>query len=166
MLRYLQRFPWLSLTIRPYHPSLLVGFLDYIFCLYRAVVGKFLLVGQHLHICVKGVYRRTSLMSSSLLLQQYPTCLVCLIWMVLEMGGWWPYCCCIVGCGFQDFFNIAHNILALFPSSFFSIHLVSIHVVHPYSINNATAAWKKKLLKNYRKHVNMNIHNSLTSMHE
>ena len=31
----------------PYHPLLSVGFPDYILCLYRAVVNKFLLVGQH-----------------------------------------------------------------------------------------------------------------------
>ena len=43
----------LSVTIRPYHPSLLAGLLDYILCLYRAVVGEFLLVGQHCHIHVK-----------------------------------------------------------------------------------------------------------------
>ena len=39
----------------------------------------------------KGVYRRTLLMSSSLLLQQCPACLVCLIWMVSEIGGKWPF---------------------------------------------------------------------------
>ena len=36
--------------------------------------------------CV-GVHSRTSLMSSSLLLQQRPACLVHLTWMVFEMGG-------------------------------------------------------------------------------
>ena len=35
-------------------------------------------------------------MSSSLLLQQYPACLVHLIWMVFVMGGWWPYSCCFM----------------------------------------------------------------------
>ena len=44
----------LSLAIHPYHLSFPAGLLDYILCLYRAVVGKFLLVGQHWHIHVKG----------------------------------------------------------------------------------------------------------------
>ena len=37
-----------------------------------------------------GVHRSTSLMSSSLLLQQCPACLVCLTWIVFMMGGRWP----------------------------------------------------------------------------
>ena len=47
---------------------------------------------------VKGSTRGTSLMSSSLLLQEYPTCLVRLILIVFVMGGRWPYTCCFVGC--------------------------------------------------------------------
>ena len=92
--------------------------------------------------CV-GVHRRTSLMNSSLLLQQCLTCLVCLIWMVLEMGGRWTYSCCFVGCCFQDLFNMTHSILEQFLFSFSSICLVSINVVHPYRRNDLTAAWKK-----------------------
>ena len=38
-----------------------------------------------------GVHRITSLMSSSLLLQQCPACLVCLTCIVFVMGGRWPY---------------------------------------------------------------------------
>ena len=45
-----------------------------------------------------GVHRSTSLMSSSLLLQQCPACLVCLTWIVFVMGGRWPYSWCFVGC--------------------------------------------------------------------
>ena len=52
-----------------------------------------------------GVHRSTSLMSSSLLLQQYPACLVRLTWIVFVMEGRWPYCC------LKDLFNIAHSIL-------------------------------------------------------
>ena len=40
--------------------------------------------------CV-GVHQSTSLMSSSLLLQQCPACLVCLTWIVFVIGGRWPY---------------------------------------------------------------------------
>ena len=91
----------------------------------------------------KVIYRRTSLISSCLLFQQCPTCLVRLIWIVLEMGGRWPYSCCFVACCFQDLFNIARRIIVQLLSSFFSIRLVSVHVVHPYSSMDTTAALKK-----------------------
>ena len=71
-------------------------------CLYRAVVDKFLLVGQHLHVSVKGSIGKCRLWVC-LLLQQCPACLVCLIWMVLEMEGRCPYSCCFMGCCFQDY---------------------------------------------------------------
>ena len=82
-------------------------------------------------------------MSSSLLLQQYPACLVRPALIVFVMGGTWPYSCCFIGCCLQDLFNIACCILVKLPSSFFSIRLVSVHVVHPYSSIDMTAAWKK-----------------------
>ena len=44
-----------------------------------------------------GVHRSTSLISSSLLLQQCPACLVRLTWIVFVMGGRWPYSWCLVG---------------------------------------------------------------------
>ena len=46
--------------------------------------------------CVGG-HRSTSLMSSFLLLQQCPACLVCLTWIVFVMGGRWPYSWCFGG---------------------------------------------------------------------
>ena len=58
-----------------------------------------------------GVHRSISLMSSSLLLQQRPACLVRLTCIVFVMGGRWPYSWCRVGCCRQDLFNIARNIL-------------------------------------------------------
>ena len=60
--------------------------------------------------CVE-IYRSTSLMSSSLLLQQCPACLVHLTWIVFMMGGRWPYSWCFVGCCLQVLFNIACSIL-------------------------------------------------------
>ena len=51
-----------------------------------------------------GVHRSTSLMSSSLLLQQCPACLVRLTWIVFVMGSRWPYSWCLVGCCRQDLF--------------------------------------------------------------
>ena len=52
-----------------------------------------------------GVHRSTSLMSSSLLLQQCPACLVRLTWIIFVMGGRWPYSWCFVGCCRQDVFK-------------------------------------------------------------
>ena len=45
--------------------------------------------------CV-GVHNNTSLMSSSLLLQQCPACLVRLTWIVFVIGGRWPYSWCLL----------------------------------------------------------------------
>ena len=56
------------------------------------------------------VHRSTSLMSSFLLLQQCPACLVRLAWMVFVMRSRWPYSWCFAGCCCQDLFNIARNI--------------------------------------------------------
>ena len=91
-----------SLVIRPYHHLLLAGLLDNILRQNRAV-RTLVLIGRPtlLHFC-KGVYRRTSFMSSSLLLQQCPACLIHFIWVVLEIGSRWPYRSCFVGCCFQD----------------------------------------------------------------
>ena len=103
-------YPWPSLATSPYHSSLLVGVQGHIpyphiaaECMFEVVV---LLFPGHM-----GVHRSTSLMSSSLLLQQWPACLVRLTWIVFVMGGRWPYNWCLVGCCRQDLFNIASNIL-------------------------------------------------------
>ena len=90
-----------------------------------------------------GVQRSTSLMSSSLLLQQCPACLVRLACIVFVMGGRWPYRWCLVGCCRQDLFNIARIILVYLLSSFFFSRFVSVQVVHLYSSIYTTAAWKK-----------------------
>ena len=57
-----------------------------------------------------GVHRSTSLMSSSLLLQQCSACLVRLTWIVFVMGGRWPYSWYFVGFCLKDLFNIARSI--------------------------------------------------------
>ena len=82
-------------------------------------------------------------MSLYLILPQCPACLVRLILIVFVMGCRWPYSCCFVGCCLQDLFSIARSILVLLSSSCFSIRLVSVHMVHPYSSIGMTAAWKK-----------------------
>ena len=84
----------------------------------------------------KGAHRSTSFMSC-------PAYLFRLILIVFVMGGSWPYSRCFVGCCLQDLFNIARSILEYLPSSLFSIRFVSVHVVHPYSSIDTTAAWKK-----------------------
>ena len=56
-----------------------------------------------------GVHRSTSLMISSLLLQQCPACLVRLACIVFVIGGRWPYSWRRVGCCCQVLFNIARN---------------------------------------------------------
>ena len=59
-----------------------------------------------------GIHRSTSLMSSSLLLQQCPECPECLVrqtWIVFAMGGTWPCSWCLVGYCRQDIFNILRN---------------------------------------------------------
>ena len=58
-----------------------------------------------------GVHRSTPLMSSSLLLQLCPACLVRLTWIVFVMGCRWPYSWYFVGYCLQDLFNIARSIL-------------------------------------------------------
>ena len=45
--------------------------------------------------CV-GIHKSTSLMSSSLLLQQCPACLVRLTWIDFVIGGRWPYSWCLI----------------------------------------------------------------------
>ena len=91
----------------------------------------------------EGVHKNTSLMSSLLLLQQCPTYLVLLILIVFVMVGRWPYSCCFVGFCLQDLFNFSHSILVYMPSSFFSVCLVSVHVVNPYSSIDTSTTWKK-----------------------
>ena len=59
--------------------------------------------------CV-GIHKSTSLMSSSLLLQQCPACLVRLTWIVFVIGGRSPYSWCLVGCCCQDLLRIARSI--------------------------------------------------------
>ena len=66
-----------------------------------------LLVVQPLLVHVKGYITCKFV----LLLQQFPTCLVRLIWIVFVMSGWWPYISCFVGCCLQNLFNTARIIL-------------------------------------------------------
>ena len=64
--------------------------------------------------CV-GIHKSTSLMSSSLLLQQCPACLVRLTWIVFVIGGRWPYICCKYRIWniFKRWVNILLNIIPM-----------------------------------------------------
>ena len=88
----------------------------------------------------EGIHSSMSLMSSSLLFQQCPTCLVRLTCLAFVVCGKWLLLCEVQ---LPGLFNITRSILVWLPSSFFSICLVSVHVVHPYSSIDTTAAWKK-----------------------
>ena len=81
-----------------------------------------------------GVHRSTSLMSSSLLLQQCPACLVRLTCIVFMMGGRWPYSWCLVGCCHQDLFNIAlwFPLLKFLFFYGFVINTICIQISHNY----------------------------------
>ena len=100
------RYPWLSLATFPSgRSSGLHPVSSHSCCLYVRA-GLLALARPYV-----GVHRSTSLMSSSLLVQQCPACLVRLTWIVSVIGGRWLYSWCFVGCCRQDLFNIAHNIL-------------------------------------------------------
>ena len=87
-------------------------------------------------------------MSSSLLLQQCPACLVRLTRMVWVICGRWPYSCFLVGCCFHVLFRITRSILVQLPSSLFSSRFVRVQVVQPYSSTAMTTTWKRYLGSN------------------
>ena len=126
----------LCLAICPYHLSLPVGLLDYILCPYKAVVGKFLLVVQHCHVYVQGPWENVTydfvLASSAVFRMSY-----------LDGFSDRRHNCCLMGCCFQDLFNIARSILVQFSSSVFSKGFLSVHMAHSCSRIDTTAAWKK-----------------------
>ena len=102
-------YPWPSLATSPYRSSPLVGLQGHIPYPHIAAECMFELVVLVLPGHMWGVHRCTSLMSSSLLLQQCPACLVRLTWIVFLMGGRWPYSWCLVGCCRQELFNMLHT---------------------------------------------------------
>ena len=90
-----------------------------------------------------GVHRSTSLMSSSLLLQQCPACLVPQTWIVFVTGGRWPYSWCFVEFASRTCSILLAAFLCNCPLAFFSGRFLSVQVVHPYYSIDTTAAWKK-----------------------
>ena len=90
-----------------------------------------------------GVHRSTSLMSSSLLLHQCPACLVRRTCIVFVMGA----SVRIVGVSWGAVTRTCLILLSTFLCNFRPASspagFVSVHVVHPYSSIDTTAAWKK-----------------------
>ena len=68
-----------------------------------------------------GVHRSTLLMSSSLLLQQCPACLVRLTWIVFVMGGRWPYSWGFMGSCLQDPSKLFDNPCYIIAEGYFYI---------------------------------------------
>ena len=128
----------LFLSIRPYHPSLLVGLPNYILCPHRAVVDKFLLNGQHWYIHVKGSIGECHLWVCPCFSSSVPAYLVYIIWMVLEMGSKLPYNYCFVGFYFKKLFDIACRSCLVF-----SLYIKSASIWCIYCSINTTTTWKK-----------------------
>ena len=144
------RFSWLSLSIRHYRPTYSAGPQDYILCLYTAVVDRFMPDVQHLSPLENVAF------------EQCPSCLVHLIWIILEMGGRWPYSCSFVGCCFQDLFNMAYSILVQLPSSLFFMLFVRVYVLHPYcSMNTTTDSKKLRFISSDRSDFHMTYSQSI-----
>ena len=89
-------YPWPSLATSPYYSSPPAGLQGYIVCPH-IVAGRPAFARPYV-----AVHRSTSLMSSSLLLQLCPACLVRLTCIVFVMGGKCPYSWCLLGCCRQD----------------------------------------------------------------
>ena len=103
--------PWPSLATRLYRQLLPGGLQGYILYRHRAVVYRFLQVVLAFVHPYDGVHWSILLMSSSLLLQQCPACLVRLTWIVFVMGSRWQHSSCFAGSCLQDLFSIDRSIL-------------------------------------------------------
>ena len=125
----LYRILYLSLAIHPSHPSLLISLLVSILCPNRA----------DLTLCWspstgKSISKspKENVIYEFVLISPAGHCMSCLSWMVFEMRGSCANSSCFVGCCFQDMFDTARNIFALFQSSFFFMCFFSVHLVYRY----------------------------------
>ncbi len=78
----------------------------------ETICDKYLLHCRNLINNLRVFIYKTSLMSSSLLLQQGVACSVRFTLVVFEMGAKWPYSRTFVACWIQDLFKKAHRTLA------------------------------------------------------
>ena len=139
---------WISMTIS-LHPSLsliILGRSSMQHPVSAQSWSMYVFAGRPTLACpCASFHRRKSLMSSSLLLQQCPACLVRLTRMVWVICGRWPYSCFLVGCYFHVLFRITRSILVQLPSSLFSSRFVRDQMMQPYSSTDTTTAWKNCL---------------------
>ena len=86
-----------------------------------------------------GLYRRTSLMSSSLLL---------LFVLFVLLGEFVDGCTTAVLwlCYFSNLFKTVRSIPVSFLSSFFSMRFINVYLVHPYSCIDTATPWKTYVL--------------------
>ena len=167
MSRYQHGYFWLSLATPPYRPLVLAGLQGY---LHRAAVCMFELDVLPLLVPLKGstgVHHFWARPKFSNSVPQCPACLVRLILILFVTSSRWPYSCYFVGWCLQDLFNIARSILVyshVIAVNFFSIRFVGIHMVHPYSSINTTAAWKKLRFIFQRRRINNLKTNSLVGL--
>ena len=85
---------------------------------------RLFLVGEPTLACLhEGNHWRMSLVSSFLLHQQCPTCLVHSISLIFELGGRWPYRCCFVGCCFQNIYMYMFNYLFVYIYIYIYIYI-------------------------------------------
>ena len=123
---------WISLATSLYHPSLPAALPGYI------RISTELLIGSNLSFSpCSSVWRGQP---------EYIANEFVLISPAVSQFGWFSWWMAVelrfVESCLQNLFNTAHRILVYLPSSFFFIHLFSVHVVHPYYSTDTTAAWK------------------------
>ena len=126
MSRHQHRSPWPSLATLLHRPSLPLGIQCYILYRHRAGHPAFARPWDGVHWCM-------SLMSSPLLLQQCPIYVVRLILIVFVMGGRWRAAAALSGAASRMRSILLAVFLCNCRQDFFSICLVSVHVVHPYN---------------------------------
>ena len=112
--------------------------LDYTLCQYKAVVGQFLLVGQHWHVHVKGSRGERHLHVRPC----FPSNIPRVLFISFKSFCWWEVSgrTALFSCGNASRISC---IPVHFLSSLFSKSFVNVHVVLPYSSMDTIAARKK-----------------------
>ena len=87
------------------------------------------LIIQHAALSCVEVHKRMSFMRSYLLLQQCPTCLIGLTWIVCDLTAKWLHRYYFVGCYFQDLFKTARSSHLAFSPCVLLTHKRCIHTV-------------------------------------
>ena len=126
-------FPWPHLVPRLYCALLSASLPGYILYQYRAVEDRYIAGRPTISRPCEVVYRSTSLISLSLLLQQCSIWSVRLTWIVFQMGGRWPVtyiyiyiyiyvCVCVCVCVYFG------SISSLIHISLNNIHIFCLHI--------------------------------------